>query len=255
MADNFSTYCNRLLGQYNNNIKRLVEESTEMIFELVLKKPNNQIKKSSKGILKIGKFYIIQYNYNGNKIWCPILVIDDRYKSDIQKRILYAINFDYLPYRYKIIYIDKLFKMFNSIIEKNKINNDNNSTVNEELPLKINFESIYLSLKNNGNFNYCITAFDYSKIIGVDKGNPQIFGVSTTILSRFIFINTRIINKKVMTYALKNSDIIKEKEKLSKILEEYEKTAFDYENDVKEYYEQLKLLESHYKLYDNNEMT
>ena len=30
-----------------------------------------------------------------------------------------------------------------------------------------------------------------------------------------------------------------------------EKTAFDYENDVKEYYEQLKLLESHYKLYEN----
>ena len=251
MSDSFGTYCNRLLGQYNDNMKRLVEDSTEMIFNITLKNPTLQIRKTINGEIRIGKFYIIQYNYNGNKIWCPILVIDDRYSSELQKRIIYAVNFDYLPYRYKIIYLDKLFKMFSDVIEKNRKNNDGGNSVNEEASMKINFESIYNSLKNNGNFNYAISAYDYSKIVGIGMGGPQIYGVSTTILSRFIFIDTKIINKRVMMDALKDSEVETEKEKLKELLLAYEKTAFDYDNDVKEYYENLKLLESHYKFYEN----
>lgn len=251
MADSFGLYCNRLLGQYNDNMKRLVEESTEMIFNLVLKTPNLQIRRTPSNEIRVGKFYIIQYNYNGNKIWCPILVIDDRYNAELQKRIIYAINFDYLPYRYKIVYLDKLFKMFSSIIDKNKLNNDNGNSVNEEIPLKINFESIYKTLQSNGGFNYAITAYDYTKIVGMDSGTGEIYGISTTILSRFIFIDTKIINKRVMMDLLKETDVEKEKIKLLNLLTAYEKTAVDYENDVKEYYEQLKLLEGHYKLYEN----
>lgn len=251
MAESFATYCRSLIGQYNDNMKRLVEESTEMIFNLVMKNPNLQIRRTINGEIRIGKFYIIKYNYNGNKLWCPILVIDDRYNTELKKRIIYAINFDYLPYRYKIIYIDKLFKMFSSIIEKNKLNNDNGNNVNDEIPIKINFESIYRTLKDNGDFNYCITAYDYTKIVGVEVGDVQIYGVSTTIMSRFIFINTKIVNQRIMMEALKNSEIEREKEKLKELLELYKKTIFDYNNDVKEYYEQLKLIENHYKIYDN----
>lgn len=251
MADSFGKYCSALMGQYNNDMKSLVEDSTNIIFTLVLKNPNLQIRKTPNGIIHSGKFYIIQYNYNGNKIWCPIFVIDDRYNTEQQKRIIYAMNFDYLPYRYKIVCLDKLFKMFTNIIEKNKINNDNGNSVNDEIPFKVNFESIYKFLKSNGNFNYCITAFDYSKIVGMDKGEPQIYGVSTTIVNRFIFIDTKIINKRVMMDAIKESDVESEKAKLTNILAAYEKTAFDYENDVKEYYKQLKLLENRYKLYAN----
>ncbi len=249
MAETFASYCSALMGQYNDNMKRLVEESTDMIFNLVLKNPNLQVCYSSE-IVK-GKFYVIQYNYNGNKLWCPIFVIDDRYSTELQKRILYAMNLDYLPYRYKIAFFDKLFKMFSKEIERNKKNNDEGNSVKGEVPLKVNFESVYRTLKANGDFNYCITAFDYTKIVGLDKGEPRIYGISTTILPRLIFIDTKIINKRVMMDMLKETDIEKEKIKLRKILDAYEKTAFDYENDVKEYYEQLKLLENHYKLYGN----
>jgi hypothetical protein len=239
------------MGQYNNNMKKLADDSTEMIFNLVLKNPNLQIRRPKNYIITIGKFYIIQYDYNGNKIWCPILVIDDRYNTELQKRILYAVNFDYLPYRYKILFIDKLFSMFKTEIQKHKENNDKGNLVDEENPLKINFESVYKTLKTNGGFNYCITAFDYTKIVGIKLGDPKIYAVSTTIVNRLIFIDTKIINKRVMMDALKETDIEIEKEKLSKILEAYEKTAFDYENDVKEYYEQLRQLENHYKIYEN----
>lgn len=248
--ESFSSYCQKLIGEYNGNMKRLVTESTNLIFSLI-KNPNLEVKRSIKGGIYVGKFYLIRYNYNGNKLWCPVFVIDDRYNAEIQKRIIYAINFDYLPFRYKIVYLDKLFNMFQSIIIKNIKNNDNDNDVNKEIPLKVNFESIYRSLKNNGDFNFCITGFDYSKIVGVDKGEPEIYGISINIVPRFIFINTKQVNKNIMIKALKNTDIEKEKEKLSIILELYEKTVQDFDNDVKEYYQKLRLIENHYKLYDN----
>jgi len=248
--ESFSSYCQKLIGEYNGNMKRLVTESTDLIFSLI-KNPNLEVKRSIKGGIYVGKFYLIRYNYNGNKLWCPVFVIDDRYNAEIQKRIIYAINFDYLPFRYKIVYLDKLFNMFQSIIIKNIKNNDNDNDVNKEIPLKVNFESIYRSLKNNGDFNFCITGFDYSKIVGVDKGEPEIYGISINIVPRFIFLNTKQVNKNIMIKALKNTDIEKEKEKLSIILELYEKTVQDFDNDVKEYYQKLRLIENHYKLYDN----
>jgi len=251
MADSFGLYCQRLIGQYNDNMKRLVEESTEMIFEYVLKKPNLQVRKTLKNQIDKGRFYLIKYNYNGNKLWCPIFVIDDRFSPELQKRIIYAINLNYLPFKYKIIYFDKLLKMFSNVIEKNRVNNDNGSSVNEEFPLKVNFESIYNSLKNNGGFNYAITAYDYTKIDGIDKGDGLIYGISTTILERFMFVDTKIINSNLMMDYIKDTDRENEKEKIKEILIMYEKTVQDFDNDVKEYYQKLRLIENHYKLYDN----
>lgn len=249
--ESFASYCQGLIGEYNGNMKRLIMESTDLIFNLT-KNDTLEFRKSfPEGTILIGRFYLIRYNYNGNKLWCPIFVIDDKYNAEIQKRIIYSINFDYLPYKYKIIYIDKLFKMFQTVITKNIKNNDNGGNVNKELPLKVNFESIYRSLKNNGGFNFCITGFDYSKIVGMEKGDPQIFAVSTNLVPRFIFIDTKIANRRIMMDALKDSDVEKEKEKLTEILQLYEKTVQDYDNDVKEYYQKLKLIESKYKIYEN----
>lgn len=251
MADSFGLYCQRLIGQYNDNMKRLVEESTEMIFELALKKPNLQVRQTKRNQIEKGRFYLIKYNYNGNKLWCPVFVIDDRFSPELQKRIIYAVNLNYLPFKYKIIYFDKLLKMFSNVIDKNQVNNDNEGNVNDELSLKIDFESIYKSLKNNGGFNYAITAFDYTKIDGVEKDDGLIFGVSTTILQRFIFVDCKIINNNLMMDYLKDSERESEKEIIKEVLKVYEKTLFDYENDVKEYYQKLRLIENNYKLYPN----
>jgi len=250
--ESFADYCQALLGEYAD-VAPLVRDSTDMFFSSsgLLKNPTLQVRRSFNGKIFIGKFYLIRYNYNGNKLWCPIFVIDDRYNAEMQKRIIYAINFDYLPYRYKIAYLDKLFRMFKDVIQKNKKRNDDGEDVNKEIPFKVNFESIYRTLKDNGGFNFAITGFDYSKIVGMEKGQPEVYGVSTSIIPRFVFIDTKIVNQRIMMQAIKDTDIEKEKEKLSEILGLYEKLMKDYEKDVKEYYQKLKLIESHYKLAEN----
>jgi len=245
-------YCSGLLGEYNNNLKSITDDSTKMIFERI-KKPTSEIMPAMMRDIKKGKFYMLHYNYNGNKLWCPIFIIDDRYSTELQKRILYAINIDYLPYKYRIVYFDKLFAMFKDTLDRNSKNNANGGNVNSEISFKVNFESIYRSLKNNGDFSYAITAFDFSKIVGMDKGTPIIHSVSTNqnIFARFLYIDTRYVNRKIMMDAVKESDVDKEKEKLGKLIESMNEILDNFSMDSIEYYKKLKSLESNYKLYEN----
>jgi len=233
----FKDFCGELFGTYNNNLRKITTDSTERIFYL-MKNPNYEIFFSKKII--IGNFYIIKYNYNGNKIWCPIFVIDDRYKPDIQKRIIYAINIDYLPYTYRILFFDILFNSFEKIVEFN-INNPKN-----ERPFKINFELIYGLLKRNGGYNYSITAFDYLKI-------DKLFFVSTSFVNRLLFINTKIVNiKNMKSHSLITSDK-NIKNKLNDLIDLFEKINEDLDaNDQRTYYMKLKNLEKKYKLYNND---
>jgi hypothetical protein len=54
-----------------------------------------------------------------------------------------------------------------------------------------------------------------------------------------------------MMQHLRETDILEEKLKLEELLKLLDKTTFDYDNDVKEYYQRLKLIENNYKLYKN----
>ena len=71
----FTDEIRALYGEYEKNIKVIRNESTLELFTYVLKNPNKQVRATSVSNMQIGKFYIIKYNYNGNKIWCPILTI------------------------------------------------------------------------------------------------------------------------------------------------------------------------------------
>lgn len=238
----FKDYCGKLYGQYNNDIAKITRESTDRIFQLV-KKPNKELFFSKK--INIGKFYLIRYNYNGNRIWCPIFVIDDRYKLDVKKRIIYAINIDYLPYAYRILFFDILFNSFYKIIEYNK-----NDDLDVERSLKVDFQMIYKLLEKNGEYQYCITAYDYSKIEEDKK-----FFISTNFVSRFIFINTKIVNLKEMRDLSIVMDDYNIKNKLNNIIELFEKIKDDIDsNEQKEYFKRLKSIESKYKLFENNKI-
>lgn len=245
-------YASGLFGEYNNNLKLITDESTRIIFDLT-KKPSSELMPATVKDLKKGRFYLIHYNYNGNKIWCPVFIIDDRYSPDLQKRILYAINIDYLPYKYRIAYFDKLFSMFKDTLDRNLKNNSNGGNVNSEISFKVNFESIYKSLKNNGDFSYAITAFDFSKIVGMNKGMPIMYSVSTNqnIFTRFLFIDTRYINRRIMMELVKESDVDREKDKLKKLIESFTEIIENLSMDSLEYYKKLKSLEGTYKLYEN----
>jgi len=60
-----------LIGQYNDNIKLITDESTSQIFNTAFKNPTWQITPTNTLHMRKGCFYIIKYNYNGNKYGLP----------------------------------------------------------------------------------------------------------------------------------------------------------------------------------------
>jgi len=237
----FKEYCGELFGQYNNNIKRITKDSTERIFELV-KNNNNELHFAKK--MNIGKFYLIKYNYNSLMIWCPIFIINDTYDTIQQKRIIHAINIDYLPYAYRILFFDIIFERSQSIIDHNK-----KDGLKVEKPIKLTFKIISKILKDLGGYDYAITGFNYENIYGVKNGGrPLSYFISTNFVNRFIFIDTKIVNLKYMKDMIINSNDNLIKIKLENLINDFEssKDIFNV-NEQKEYYKRLRTLEGKYK--------
>jgi len=227
-----------LKGQYKDNLSKLTYDSTERIFYL-RKNQNNEFKTISLDKLTIGKFYLIKYDYNGNKIFCPIFPLE--YKVIKNKNILYAVNLDYLPYEYKMDFFSKFFGYYDDILEKNK----DRAKVLEEPSLKgVNFETIYKLLKRNGGYEYAVTAFDLLKIKETNV-------ISTTIMHRFIFLNTRMVNSAMMKELLTNTSADELNEKIKEIIEKYDSIQISYDEDTKDFYKRLKSFEKNFKLVEN----
>jgi len=236
----FKDFCENLFITYNKDINLLTTESTKIIFN-ILNSPNNEIYPVKD--ISIGKFYIIKYNYNGNKIWCPIFVINDKYDPIKQKRIIHSINIDYMPYVYRITFFDNLFNNFRKTIEYNKDITEKNA----EIPLKINFKFIFDMLKMNGNYEYTITAYDFNKIDGLKQ--PKLYYVSMNFIHRLIFINTKIVNLKNMKDLSLIIDDYNIKNKLLELIKTFDELKSDLNySDESEYYRKIKKLEKQYKL-------
>ena len=233
----FSEEVRALIGQYNDNIKVLKDESTIEIFTTAFKKPTWQIRGTNINKLRKGCFYIIKYNYNGNKIWCPILTLE--YKIKNNKNILYSINFDYLPYKYKILFISRLFKFNGSIVSKNQ----DIQNVLEENSLDLVMEVVYNWLQSNGKKEYSLTAFDVLKI-------EQVYAVSTTLLHRFIFLDTKYINRGMMLDTLERLDEQENKLEMQKKIDKYEEILKLYEDNIELFYKSLRNFEANLKLFD-----
>lgn len=233
---NFDIYVRNAINK-EGDINRFILSSTETLLHY-RNKNNPSFLKLNHSNLKIGSFFLIKYYYNGNNIWCPIFTIE--FRTAKNKNILYAINLDYLPYKYKIQFFNLLTKTFSSEYDKNK----DIKGVKNEYPFKVNFEMIYRFLHKAGNYNYAITAYDVTKI-------RDIYKVSTNLLYRFIFLSTKKINRKNMKDFLDKLMESKEKTNLKKLLEDYDELLDSYKDDSKEFYERLKLLEGHMKLFEN----
>lgn len=260
-----------LLGEYNNNWKSCVYESTDIIFKL-LKNPNHEVMYSRAKNLLPGKFYLMKYEYISDKyftekymertsvpsikIWCPIFTLGfnesekivDRYNKN-KKSIMYAINLDYLPYKYRI-------NLFNGIFDMNKDRIDKNSDINfkgenclSEMPLKIKASSMYNILKLNGNYEFSLTAYDPDKINRFTMGNPELYTISTTIAQRFMFIDCKLANRGLLMESYKSTEIDTEREKIKKILKSFDEILNDLESNERELYKKLRLLENHFKLF------
>ena len=250
---NFSDEVRALFGQYKQNIRVIRNESTLELFKYI-KNPNRQIRGANVGNMQIGKFYIIKYNFNGNKLWCPILtippvvnknemgILERQLKIVNVKSILYAVNFDYLPLRYKTILVETIV---NNNIDRYEKNSDkifeSNGSVKDEFNFKVNW--IYNFLKKNGNKNYAITAYDISKI-------DKVFEVSSTILHRFIFLDTYYVNNKLMYDTLNTIQNEKLRGEFANKIKIYEDILKIYETDVENFFTSLRSFEKNLKLFE-----
>jgi len=228
-----------LYGQYGKDIKKIRDDSTIEMFSRCFKNPSPQVKPTIIQKLLKGKFYIIRYNYNGNKIWCPIFTIDFRIYQN--KNILFAINFDYLPTEYKVILIDNLLDDSTANFNAN-VQFAGKDAMSEQPIKNITFENTYSFLKRNAKKEYCITAYDVLKI-------EKIYVISTTILHRFVFIDTFYINRKMMLDTLMHTEDQKIKLDLMKKIEKYEELAQLYEQDIEKFHKALRNFEDNLKLY------
>lgn len=225
----------------SGNLQLFINESTELFLK-AKNEDKNEVKAINPDKIVLGKFYFILYNYNGNLIWCPIFPLEYKYYN--QKNILYAINLDYLPYVYKINFFNLIWLKQREIFE---FNTTVKKIEEEKRIQKINFETVYNLLKKNGNYEYCITAFDMKKI-------KHTHHVSTTLMDRFIFITTKNLNARSMK-DLYDKELNKElKEKILNIREQYQKILDEYSDDTKDYYKKLKAFEKQLKLTENENL-
>jgi len=247
----FTEEVTALFGQYSNNMRVIRNDSTLELFSYILKSPNNQVRSTSIKKIQIGKFYIINYNYNGNKLWCPIItippvpnknengILERQLKLVNNKNVLYAVNFDYLPLKYKAYLIEAIIKNNLDKYEKNEDKISAGGSVDEEFNFKISW--IYTFLKANGKKNYAITAFDVLKI-------EKVFQVSSTILQRFVFLDTYYINKRLMYDVLNTINDNRLREEFSNKISKYEEILEMYESDVEAFYKSLRSFEKYLKL-------
>ena len=124
----FKDDCYALFGEYNKDWKSCIYESTDIIFDLI-ENNNHEVMFTKPNKLMIGKFYLMKYEYIKDqyftekylenkrvpslKIWCPIFVLGFKESDKVvqrfdknKKMIMYAINLDYLPFRYRILFFD-----------------------------------------------------------------------------------------------------------------------------------------------------
>ena len=232
------------LDMYNGNLTKMITDFTETIVKS-RKSPNGTDSKScnAKHILNGGtKFYIIEYNYNGNRILCPIMSLEFKI-HDTNKVILYALQLEYLPPKYKMDLFSKLFDFSETkkIFDLNSVNTD---CVNEK-GLPIASEAFYNILKTNGNMVFAITAFDASKIISVTS-------ISTKLAKQMILCDLKKYNVISMTNALKNNDLAfndNEKQRLREIIDQYINLIKEYKHDSIEYHKKLSGFERNLKLF------
>jgi hypothetical protein len=233
----YEYYVNALRDQFGD-LDSLVYACNKEVF-LLRKNQTEWFQSLPLNKIQPGRFYLINYNFNDNRLYCPVFVIDYRVSKN-NKHNIYAINLDYLPFDYKKIYFNELYNLAEPIFIKNA----DAQNVLSEASIPVNFENIYKSLEKNGGYNYAISAFDVTKI-------TECYLVSTNLMYLITHVHMRPINIALMKELSERYDKGNEtKDKLEILIEELENTTLSYDTDVKDFYKKLRNLENNYKLFD-----
>ena len=236
MFEHFESYLYGSLGLHSGTMEKFIKDKTDKLFEL-RRTPNfSEIQEVNIKKVVPQRFYLIQYNYNGNKIWCPILALDFKVRNN--KNILYAVNLEFLPPLYKIKYSDLIFRKMKDELS---LIADTDKLVNER-PLKpLTFEFVYKSLKGNGGMDYAITAYDYLKI-------KKSYLVSIKIAPEIIMCDPKRYNSKSMKDLFTNLAPSDERDVLGEIIERHDELIEQYKEDSIQYHKDVAAFEKFLKI-------
>ena len=242
MYKNFENYIYGLIGMNGGTMTSLIYNMSNKLYELTNSPNQTEVSQILPNKLVPGRFYLIQYNFNGNPIWCPIFALD--YKVIKNNHLLYAINLEYLPPRYKIMFFNNLFKGFSDTLD----NISQSKYVVNEQPLNfLNFEVMYNLLKKN-NMHYSVTAYtikDFNEEYKIQSS----YLCSVKILPEIIMSDFKRINQKNMIAFQKTLIGSPTEYTLKKIIEDYSKILDEYQEDSLEYHKRVALFRDKLKLF------
>jgi len=234
MFKDFENYIAGMLTKYDS-FEKLILVLSDKLIQLKNNPNKSEISKVSNNYLTSGRFSLIQYNFNGNLIWCPILTLD--YKVHKNKHLLYAVNLEYLPPRYKVLLFSKIFNRASSKLETIA----DNKLVSSEPPLQfMNFDFMYKLLKKN-NMDSAITAYDIGKI-------KNTYLISIKISPQIILADMKKINSKNMK-ELHISLSGEAQKKLGDIIGEYDTIIEEYQLDSIKYHKKVALFREKLKIF------
>lgn len=239
MFDNFESYMVGLMSFYNNSMFNMVQSLTDDLFNMLDKSESKFSVLAVNDLKKLipGRFYLIQYEYNGNKIWCPIFPLEYQIK---EKHIVYAINLEYLMPTYKIKFFNMIFKQQETLLTK--VTNRKVNYIFDENPLTVNFKMIYDKLKSNGNMTFAVTAYNYMKI-------KKLYIISFKNIPYILMCDPKKYNRSSMKELFDVTEDKKFKDAQDKILKEYDKIIKEYNMDSVEYHKMLAAFEQKMKLF------
>jgi hypothetical protein len=241
MYKNFEQYILGILGLYGGSWDYMVKSLTDKLLKLIVKPNLSEIAQMDINKLQIGKFYLIQYNFNGNLIWCPILTLD--YKVIKNKHILYALNLEYLPPKYKSIFFSNILKNAPEMLDS--ISQSSNAITEQKIDF-FNFETIYKLLKIN-NMHYAISAYTIKDFLGNIK-IKKCYACSIKILPEIIMADLKKLNMLNMSEIYKTL-MGEEQSKMGDIIKNYNTLIEEYQSDSILYHKKVALFRENLKIY------
>ena len=236
LFENFSDYIYGAMGLHSGSMENFIKLKTDTLFDLKRTPNFSEIQEVNINKVLPQRFYLIEYNYNGNMIWCPILALD--YKVIKNKNILYAVNLEYLPPLFKIKYFDLIFRRLKDELTKIA---EVTKLVNERPLNPLTFEFIYKTLKQNGGMSYAITGYDYLKI-------KKAYLVSIKIAPEIIMCDPKRYNSKSMKDLFDKLPPSEERETLGGIIEKHDELISQYQEDSIQYHKDIANFEKFLKI-------
>lgn len=214
------TYTEKI-NYLKNKIPNYTIESSKWLMVMV-KNNDNNFKRVMVDNINIGSFYFMKYDYNGiNKSSkmeqnVPMMVVD--YKPNIDKKVLYILNMNFLPLNIKQAFFSNLTNKYSDIFDYN----ENVKDLNSEKSLNTNYKSMWDELILYA-FEYCIREIRMELI-------NDLYHISTKNLHFLTSVNTQYLTgvdeaklNEIWITKLKNESYENRLEELSTIKSNYYK--------------------------------